>query len=181
MRPICLLCLPSLPSSTLDFDAELPSSFPFSLPPSYFPSFIPRHLHSSSDSTTQTHSAPVTHLLTTHLPAHLTPFHPIITRAFEPPKPSPAGILHIAKEWGVEVLERKPADSAPPPLLPIIMVGDSIDDMIAGHEAGALTVLVRSEGKEDLEKDSRTDVVVSRLDELVGLLEGGLRGGVRVG
>ena len=54
------------------------------------------------------------------------------------------------------------------------MVGDSIDDMIAGHEAGALTVLVRSEGKEELEVDSRTDVIVERLDELVGLLEGGI-------
>ena len=54
------------------------------------------------------------------------------------------------------------------------MVGDSIDDIIAGYEAGALTVLVRSEGKEELEVDSRTDVVVSRLDEFVGLLEGGI-------
>jgi phosphoglycolate phosphatase-like HAD superfamily hydrolase len=54
------------------------------------------------------------------------------------------------------------------------MVGDSIDDIIAGYEAGALTVLVRSEGKEELEVDSRTDVVVSRLDELVGLLDGGI-------
>ena len=62
-----------------------------------------------------------------------------------------------------------------PPLLPLIMVGDSIDDMIAGYEAGALTVLVRSEGKEELERDERTDVVVGRLDELVGLLEGGIQ------
>lgn len=54
------------------------------------------------------------------------------------------------------------------------MVGDSIDDIIAGYEAGALTVLVRSEGKEELERDGRTDVVVGRLDELVGLLEGGI-------
>ena len=54
------------------------------------------------------------------------------------------------------------------------MVGDSIDDITAGYEAGALTVLVRSEGKEELEVDSRTDVVVGRLDELVGLLEGGI-------
>jgi phosphoglycolate phosphatase-like HAD superfamily hydrolase len=54
------------------------------------------------------------------------------------------------------------------------MVGDSIDDIIAGYEAGALTVLVRSEGKEELEVDPRTDVVVERLDELVGLLEEGI-------
>jgi phosphoglycolate phosphatase-like HAD superfamily hydrolase len=56
------------------------------------------------------------------------------------------------------------------------MVGDSIDDMAAGRDAGALTVLVRSEGKEELEVDERTDVVISRLDELVGLLERGIEG-----
>jgi phosphoglycolate phosphatase-like HAD superfamily hydrolase len=62
------------------------------------------------------------------------------------------------------------------PRLPLIMVGDSIDDMAAGRDAGALTVLVRSEGKEELEVDERTDVVISRLDELVGLLERGIEG-----
>lgn len=42
------------------------------------------------------------------------------------------------------------------------MVGDSVDDMTAGHEAGTLTVLLRSPGKEELEEDDRTDVVISR-------------------
>jgi len=54
------------------------------------------------------------------------------------------------------------------------MVGDSIDDIVAGYDAGAITVLVKSEGKEELEKDERTDVVIGRLDELTGLLEKGL-------
>lgn len=54
------------------------------------------------------------------------------------------------------------------------MVGDSIDDMTAGHDAGALTVLVKSPGKEDLESIEQTHVVVERLDELIGLLEGGI-------
>ena len=107
-------------------------------------------------------SAPVQHLLTTHIPPHLTPFHPIITRDFRPPKPSPAGILSIARSWALT-----PSSSATVPredrLLPIVMVGDSVDDMISGHEAGALTVLVRSEGKEELEGDGRTDLVVERL------------------
>ena len=56
----------------------------------------------------------------------------------------------------------------------MIMVGDSIDDMIAGHDAGAMTVLLRSEGKEELEKDPRTHLVISRLDELIALLKNGL-------
>jgi histidinol phosphatase-like enzyme len=75
----------------------------------------------------------------------------------------------------------------------MIMVGDSIDDIIAGHDAGAATVLLRSEGKEELEKDPRTDIVISRyvstpvmihsqttdlatfyrLDELINILENG--------
>ena len=108
-------------------------------------------------------SAPVQHLLTHHLPPQIRPFDPIITRDFRPPKPSPAGILHIAQKWGIQT--PSPSSSSPlrdERLLPIIMVGDSIDDMISGHSAGALTVLLRSEGKEALEEDSRTDVVVSR-------------------
>ncbi|KAK3086928.1 hypothetical protein LTR53_020027, partial [Teratosphaeriaceae sp. CCFEE 6253] len=59
-------------------------------------------------------------------------------------------------------------------LLPLVMVGDSIDDIAAGYEAGALTVLLRSEGKEELEQDERTDVVISRLDDLIELLNNGL-------
>jgi phosphoglycolate phosphatase-like HAD superfamily hydrolase len=113
-------------------------------------------------------STPVTHLLATHLPSHIDAFHPIVTREFRPPKPSPAGILHIAKAWGVESAQQQQHS------LPLIMVGDSIDDIIAGYDAGALTVLVKSLGKEDLERDERTHVVVERLDELVGLLEGGI-------
>jgi len=123
---------------------------------------------------TRNFDAPVNHLLSNHLPRHINPFYPIITRDFRPPKPSPAGILHIAHAWGI-------ADTAdvpePPPeerQLPMIMVGDSIDDMIAGHDAGAMTVLLRSEGKEDLEKDPRTHLVISRLDELIALLKDGL-------
>lgn len=42
------------------------------------------------------------------------------------------------------------------------MVGDSVDDMTAGYEAGGLTVLLRSPGKEDLEQDERTDVAINR-------------------
>ena len=43
-----------------------------------------------------------------------------------------------------------------------MMVGDSDEDMNAGHEAGAFTVLVRSPGTEWLETDERTDVAISR-------------------
>lgn len=103
------------------------------------------------------------HLLRNHLPGHVNEFAPIITREFRPPKPSPAGVLHIAKSWGLvqdsDIVANKPVADKP---IPLIMVGDSIDDIIAGHDAGAATVLLRSEGKEDLEKDPRTDLVIDR-------------------
>lgn len=45
-------------------------------------------------------SGPVMHLLQKFLPGKT--FAPIVTRDFRPPKPDPAGILHIAKAWGLE-------------------------------------------------------------------------------
>ncbi|KAF7188065.1 putative hydrolase [Pseudocercospora fuligena] len=124
---------------------------------------------------TRNFDMPVNHLLRNHIPGHLNPFAPVVTREFRPPKPSPAGILHIANAWGLvqsSTVPETPPEERP---LPLIMVGDSVDDMAAGRDAGALTVLLRSEGKEELETDSRTDVVISRLDELVALLREGLK------
>ncbi|KAM3425315.1 putative hydrolase [Cercospora zeina] len=125
---------------------------------------------------TRNFDAPVNHLLEKHIPSHLNPFDPVITRDFKPPKPSPEGILHIARGWRVENSRGNPMErTAEVPLLPIIMVGDSVDDMAAGRGAGALTVLLKSEGKEELETDARTDVAIGTLDELIGLLEQGIR------
>lgn len=123
---------------------------------------------------TRNFDAPVNHLLSNHLPRHINPFSPIITRDFRPPKPSPAGILHIAHAWGIADTADVPESPPEERQLPMIMVGDSIDDMIAGHDAGAMTVLLRSEGKEELEKDPRTHLVISRLDELIALMKDGL-------
>ncbi|KAI9653932.1 MAG: hypothetical protein M1831_005617 [Alyxoria varia] len=128
---------------------------------------------------TRNFDEPVNHLLATFLPTPpFKPFTPILTRAFQPPKPHPAGILHIARTWGLlepspsapgsdesaaiaspERLTTITADPAslatattatkrdydprePPEQLPIIMVGDSADDMVAGKRAGATTVLL---------------------------------------
>ena len=124
---------------------------------------------------TRNFDAPVNHLLEKHIPGHLNPFAPVVTRDFRPPKPSPVGILHIAKAWGIVESSEVPEKPSHDRLIPIIMVGDSVDDMAAGRDAGALTVLLKSEGKEDLEKDERTDVTIGTLDELVGLLKGGLK------
>ena len=106
---------------------------------------------------------PVTHLLTKFLPN--TTFSPIITRAFRPPKPDPAGILHIASSWGLEDGGNS-----------LIMVGDSIDDMAAGHRAGAATVLLVNEANEKLRTHAHTDVCIARLDELIWMLDEGFVG-----
>jgi len=76
---------------------------------------------------------------------------PIITRKYKPNKPHPAAILHIAQEWGIPTSE-------------MLMVGDSIDDMLAGNRAGARTVLLL--GKEGhnhhLVKEEFIDVSITR-------------------
>lgn len=48
---------------------------------------------------TRNFDTPVAHLLDKFLPH--THFSPIVTRDFRPPKPHPAGILHIARSWGL--------------------------------------------------------------------------------
>jgi len=48
---------------------------------------------------TRNFDLPVQNLLTKFLTGSV--FHPIVTRDFRPPKPDPAGILHIARSWGL--------------------------------------------------------------------------------
>jgi HAD superfamily hydrolase (TIGR01549 family) len=114
---------------------------------------------------TRNFDAPVEHLLTTFLPS--SKFYPIITREFRPPKPDPAGILHIAKDW----MHEDGGDS-------LIMVGDSIDDMTAGYRAGAATVLLVNDVNKHLVEHQHTDLVVKQLDDLIEILENGFEGKV---
>lgn len=184
---------------------------------------------------TRNFDMPVDHLLTKFL-SDVKPFHPsespwsaflesapsasrhfantdeVITREFRPPKPDPAGILHIARSWGLTRLggtvdggeselkkvfmadgaevksqvvdsggngvseldgegEKVQADGSG-----IIMVGDSIDDMTAGRRAGAATVLLVNPANEHLASHEHTDLVISRLDDLIAHLEEGFTG-----
>lgn len=112
-----------------------------------------------SDMLKNSHRLPVTHLLTTFLPSHN--FSPIVTRDFRPPKPDPAGLLHIASAWGLVSSSQRQASSEPPDL-PIIMVGDSIDDMTAGHRAGAATVLLVNPANDHLGEHEHTDMCIAR-------------------
>ncbi|KAK8055879.1 had superfamily [Apiospora rasikravindrae] len=144
---------------------------------------------------TRNFDAPVNHLLTKFLPGSV--FHPVITREFRPPKPDPAGILFIARSWGLvrsaaagvstaAALDKDASNGNPPAgeagleevgdASGLIMVGDSIDDMTAGRKAGAATVLLVNKVNEHLSEHVHTDAVITKLDELVHLLERGFAG-----
>ncbi|KAK7625978.1 HAD-like domain-containing protein [Phyllosticta citricarpa] len=150
---------------------------------------------------TRNFDAPVLHLLEKFLPGHS--FDPIVTRDFRPPKPSPAGILQIAKKWGCLEAPVAGVGVSPPPLeaqavVPpspspltppdavgdvgaaaaaaattagadivgsapsLVMVGDSLDDMVAGRRAGAATVLLLNESNVHLARREETDLVIRR-------------------
>jgi HAD superfamily hydrolase (TIGR01549 family) len=111
---------------------------------------------------TRNFDAPVAHLLTTFLPG--SKFDPIVTREFRPPKPDPAGINHIAKTW----MHANAGN--------LVMVGDSVDDMTAGFRAGAATVLLVNDVNRHLAGHEHTDLVITKLDELIAILENGFEG-----
>ena len=108
-------------------------------------------------------STPVNHLISTFLSGKV--FSPIVTREFRPPKPDPAGILHIASQWGLPDRGNS-----------LIMVGDSLDDMTAGFRAGAATVLLVNEVNAHLASHEHTDLCIKRLDDLIGVLDNGFEG-----
>jgi phosphoglycolate phosphatase-like HAD superfamily hydrolase len=156
---------------------------------------------------TRNFDTPVNNLLEKFLAGSV--FAPIVTRDFRPPKPDPAGILHIAQSWGLlrksngeDGVPADPADEAArrsaqesncqdgpdsgagllhtqtgedvADASGLIMVGDSVDDITAGRRAGAKTVLLVNEVNSHLVDHEHTDLVISRLDELIDVLENGL-------
>ncbi|KAI1462714.1 HAD-like protein [Annulohypoxylon moriforme] len=149
---------------------------------------------------TRNFEQPVTHLLTKFLAGSV--FHPVVTRDFRPPKPDPAGLLFIARSWGLtrrvegegderavrevvgEESTRSGVDEKEGAVgrgevgdaSGLIMVGDSIDDMTAGRRAGAATVLLVNDVNRHLADHEHTDLVIERLDELVHILDRGFVG-----
>ena len=126
--------------------------------------------------------APVLHLINNHLHDHI--FLPIITRDTPglAPKPDPAGILHIADQWGLDdggrslIMVSNPLSATVHGyiyLIRCLQVGDSIDDMTAGHMAGAVTVLLLNERNRHLVNHEHTDLSIERLDDLIGILDEG--------
>ena len=150
---------------------------------------------------TRNFPAPVHHLLQKFLQGEV--FDPIITRETEGvrPKPSPEGLWSIAQAWGLDGVERgvrgegngtgkggrgDHRDDGPggheEDVLELarahlgsglIMVGDSIDDVTAGRRAGAATVLLVNDENRHLATHENTDLTVTRLDDLIEILERG--------
>ncbi|QPG72720.1 hypothetical protein FOA43_000021 [Brettanomyces nanus] len=86
---------------------------------------------------------------------------PIITRSFDPPKPSPKPLLHISESWGI-----KPEN--------LIMIGDSRDDMFAGLRAGCSLVLMRHKDNGHLvEEIPEIDYIVDDFHQLIDILQNG--------
>eukprot|EP00035_Acanthoeca_spectabilis_P017019 m.355484 g.355484 ORF g.355484 m.355484 type:complete len:151 (+) comp16597_c1_seq44:469-921(+) len=92
----------------------------------------------------------------------LSPLCPVVTRESPiPPKPDPAGIIHVFDTWGV-------------PLGPeLLMVGDSLsNDVVFAQAAGASTAYLDVDKKYSNASAIIPDLVVSSLAELPkGVLE----------
>lgn len=109
---------------------------------------------------TRNHIAPVDYLLEHYLDG-LQLDQPIITRSFQPPKPSPLPLLHICKSW-----DAKPET--------MIMVGDSRDDMFAGLQAGFSLVLMKHKDNAHLpEEIPEIDYIIEDFKQLIEILQNG--------
>ena len=76
------------------------------------------------------------------------------------PKPSPDGVLHVARELGVDVHE-------------LLMIGDHAFDIVAGEQAGALTMFLDNH-PEGHTPPSNPDFVVPDLEEAARVIRYGL-------
>ena len=93
-------------------------------------------------------------------------FHLLLSRSFEPPKPHPAPLLHVAARWRLSPTE-------------LVMAGDSVDDMACARDAGAAAVLVGTPetlGDEYPRARALADAVVPDLRGLRLLLHAMLEG-----
>ena len=82
-------------------------------------------------------------------------FSHVVTREDGPPKPDPAGVLAICREWRLPVEE-------------VLLVGDSLFDLRCGRAAGVTTVLYAPEGPPDYAHEA--DFVIAHLDEVLPIV-----------
>lgn len=80
-----------------------------------------------------------------------------IAREDAPPKPDPAGVIQLAEAFGL-------------PPARILVVGDYIHDVNAGHRAGAWTAWIRTRADEAI--PPAADFALTHLAQVVGILDG---------
>ncbi len=83
------------------------------------------------------------------------PFALVVTREDAPPKPDPAGLLMICREWNLAVAD-------------VIFVGDFKFDLLTGRRAGVTTVLYAPADTPEYAHEA--DFVISHLFEIWGVL-----------
>lgn len=145
---------------------------------------------------TRNFELPVKHLLDNFVSEEgRSHFHPLITREAEGvrAKPSPDGLWACVHAWDTNTedavqqrealkkyLDTTSEESKRKSCEGVIMVGDSIDDIEAGARAGAATVLlVNDENRHLLEHKEwpkKVDLSITRLDELIHILDNGFQG-----
>ncbi|XP_065195113.1 uncharacterized protein LOC135826430 [Sycon ciliatum] len=86
-------------------------------------------------------------------------FSQIVTRDFRPTKPAPDGLLHICEQWKFQPNQ-------------VVMVGDSRDDLECGRDAGATTVVIRTDYNSLIA--DKADHAILRLIDLFTALSGRL-------
>jgi HAD superfamily hydrolase (TIGR01549 family) len=88
-----------------------------------------------------------------------TAFEIMLSRSFQPTKPSPAPLEHIAKHFSVSAQD-------------LIMVGDSIDDIQSAKSAGSFAILIGHDSSPHFQEAfPLADASVTTLRELQELLE----------
>ena len=86
-------------------------------------------------------------------------FSTIITRDDALPKPHPEGVYMAAKQMGLRPTE-------------LMVVGDFRFDVMAGHAAGAKTVLLTNGGKSTMAADDPVpDHIIDSLEDIMGIMD----------
>ncbi|KAH3900272.1 related to putative haloacid dehalogenase-like hydrolase [Saccharomycodes ludwigii] len=106
---------------------------------------------------------PVNALIGKFIDTKYSKFDYILTRDFQPTKPSPEPLLYIKNRLD---------SSSNNNVGKMVMVGDSIDDMKSGRYAGFITILLLNENNSYLVADNSehkhlVDYTITRLDELI--------------
>lgn len=108
---------------------------------------------------TRNFAEPTKYLLDTFLTEDKAYISPVLTREYEPPKPSAEPLLHICRTWQLDPSR-------------CLMVGDGADDLKSGQAAGLDTVLLLNPDNEKLVDQHRPTHAVRSLEDIIEIVRG---------